>query len=142
MPQHALWREDDQRLAPHAARLPAQHMKILRGRRRLTDLHVVFRSKLHETLKARAGMLRSLPLITVREQKDQPAWQIPFVFRSAQKLVDDPLRAVGKIPELRLPHNQRLRIVAAEAVFESHASRFGERGVVNLAKSLPAREMR
>src|SRR5580704_17592842 len=142
MAQHALGRKDDQRLAPRAQGLPTQHVEILRRRRGLANLHIVFRRQLHETLKARARMLRPLPLITVREQKDQPAWQIPFVFRSAQKLVDDSLRAIRKISELRLPHNQRLRIVAAEAVFESHASRFGERGVVNLAKSLPAREMR
>src|SRR5580704_1189509 len=124
MPQHALGRKDDERLAPNAQSLAAQHMEILRGRRWLANLHIIFGCKLHETLNARAGMLRPLPLITVREQKGQPAWQIPFIFRSAQKLIDDPLRTIREISELRLPHNQRLGIVAAEAIFESHASRF------------------
>ena len=87
-------------------------------------------------------MLRTLAFIAVRQQKHQAGGQIPFVFAGAQELIDDHLRAVDEISELRFPQNQRFRIVAAEAVFESDASRFGERRVVNLAKRLLAREMR
>ena len=40
--QHALWREDHERLAPVARGLAAQEMEILRGVGRLRDLDVVF----------------------------------------------------------------------------------------------------
>ncbi len=93
-------------------------------------------------LDARAGMLGALPFVTVRKQKHQPAGQVPLVFAGAQELVDDHLRAIRKISELRLPKHKCFRIVAAEAVFEAHASRFGKRGVVNLTKSLLAGKMR
>ena len=83
MAQHALRRENDQRLAPGAQGLPPQHVKILRGRGRLADLQIVFGRQLHKALDARARMLRALAFIPMRQQKHQAAWQIPFVFRGA-----------------------------------------------------------
>src|SRR5580700_741754 len=65
MAEHAFWREDYQRLAPRAKRLATQQVKILCRGRRLADLHVAFGSELHETLDARAGMLRPLTLIAM-----------------------------------------------------------------------------
>ena len=65
MAQHAFGSKNDQRLTPSAAHLAAEHVEILRGGRRLTDLHVVFGGELHESLHARAGMLRSLTLVAV-----------------------------------------------------------------------------
>src|SRR6266478_2575691 len=66
--QHAFGSEDDERLAPRAANLPAQEVKILRGSGGLANLHVFFARQLHEALDARAGMLRPLPLVAVREK--------------------------------------------------------------------------
>src|SRR5271163_389046 len=142
MPQHAFRRKNAQWLAPNTKGLPAQHVEILRGCRGLANLQIVFRSQLHVALDARAGMLRALALIAVRQQKHETAGQIPFVFRGAQELIDDDLRAVGEVSELSFPHNQGFWIVATEAIFEPDASRFGKRGVVNFAKSLLTREMR
>src|SRR6267378_1061246 len=104
MAQHALGREDDEWLAPQTARLPAQHVEILRGRGWLANLHVIF--------------------------------------TRADELVDDHLRAVGKITELRFPQNERLGIVAAETVFKTEATGLGKRRVVNLAESLLLGKMR
>ena len=67
MAQHALGREDDQRLAPVAQSLTAQEMEILRGVGRLRDLDVVLRGELDEALDAGAGMLRALAFVAVRE---------------------------------------------------------------------------
>src|SRR3981189_1244755 len=116
MAQHALGCEDDEWLAPRTARLPAQHMKILRSRRRLANLHIVSGAAMHETLQPRAGMLWSLARVG--------------------ELVADDLCAVGEIPELRFPQNERLGIVAAKSVFEPQATRLGKRRVENLAESL------
>src|ERR1700687_71933 len=119
MAQHALGREDYKRLAPWTPRLPAQHMKILRSRRRLADLHVVFGGELHEAFQTCAGMLWSLALVAVRQKHHEPRRQIPFILARADELVDDHLRAVGEIPELRFPQNERRRIVAANAISTS-----------------------
>src|SRR5208282_4988303 len=142
MAQHALRRKDDERLAPRAQGLAAQHVKILRGRRGLANLQIVLGGQLQVALDARAGMLWALSFVAVREQKHEAAGQIPVVLRGAQELIDDHLRTVGEISKLRFPKNQRFRIVAAKAVFESDASRLGKRGVVNFAKSLLPGEMR
>src|SRR6202158_3160780 len=136
MPQHALGREDDEWLAPRTARLPAQHMKILRRRRRLANLHVVFRGELHKALQARSGMLWSLALVAVRQKHHESRRKVPLVLARADELVDDDLCAVGEIPELRFPQNERLGIVAAESVLEPEATSLGKRRVVNLAESL------
>ena len=113
----------------HAAqRLAAQQVEILRGGGGLANLHVVARGELQVALDARAGMLRSLAFVAVRQQQDEAGEQIPLVFAGADELIDDDLRAVGEVAELRFPQNQRFGIVAAEAVLESEhaASESGE----------------
>src|SRR5579862_7072902 len=123
MPQHAFWSEYHQRLAPRAASLAAQHVKILRGVGRLADLDVFFSGELQKTLQARAGMLRALAFKSVRQQHHDAGGQIPFVFARADELVDDHLRAVHKVPELRFPQYQGFGIVAAEAILEAKTAR-------------------
>ena len=141
MAQHALRREHHQRLAPVPQRLPAQQLKILRGVRRLANLNVVLGGELQVALDAGAGMFRALALIPVRQQQHDAGGQIPLVLARADELIDDHLRAVGKIAELRFPQHQRFRIVAAIAVFETQHAGFGKRGVVNFAARLAGREM-
>src|ERR1700686_3647469 len=103
MAQHAFGSEDDERLAPGTADLAAQQMKILRSGGRLANLHVFFAGELHKALDARAGMLRPLAFITVGKKQDQAGGKIPFVFAGANELIDDDLRAVDEIAELRFP---------------------------------------
>ena len=55
--------------------------KILRGSRRLADLHVVARGELQKALDARAGMLRALAFVAVRKQHDESGEQIPTCLR-------------------------------------------------------------
>src|SRR6266849_2083709 len=87
-------------------------------------------------------MLRSLALVSVRQKHHEPRRKVPLVLTGADELVDDDLRAVGEIPELRFPQNERLRIVAAETVFETEATCLGKRRVVNLAEGLSLGKMR
>src|SRR5260370_23892217 len=87
-------------------------------------------------------MLRSLALIAVRQKHYKARWEVPLVFARADELIDDHLRAVGKIAELRFPQDERLGIVAAESVFETQAARSGKRRVVDFAESLIGRKMR
>ena len=141
MAQHALRREDDQRLAPVAQGLPAQQVEILRRVRGLRDLHIVLGGELDKALDAGAGMLRPLAFVAVGQQQDQPGEQVPLGFAGADELVDDGLRDVDEVAELRLPQHQRLGIVAAVTVFEAQDAGFGERRVVNFAARLALRNV-
>src|SRR5258708_11619464 len=67
MTKHTLRRENDERLPPGAPRLAPQHVEILRRRRGLADLHVVFGGELHVALEPCAGMLRSLAFEAIRQ---------------------------------------------------------------------------
>ena len=101
--QHALWRHDHERLAPFAQRLAPQHMEVLPGGGGLADLDVVARGELQIALNAGAGMLRPLAFVSMREKHDNAGEQIPLVFAGGDELIDDDLRAVGEIAELRFP---------------------------------------
>src|SRR5258708_34245695 len=129
MTQHALGSKDDQRLAPAAQRLTPQHMKILGGGGRLTDLDVLFGGGLEITLDASAGVFRTLAFVSVRQQQDETGEQAPLVFPGDEELVDDDLRAVGEVAELRLPQHQSVGIVAAESVFKTEHGSLGKKGV-------------
>ena len=86
--------------------------KYCAGGRRLADLQVVLGRELQEALDARARVLGPLPLVAVRQQQHEPGEQPPLVLAGGEELVDDDLRAVGEVAELRLPEDERLRVVA------------------------------
>ena len=123
MAQHALRREDDERLAPGAQSLTAQQVEILRGSGGLADLDIVARGELQVALDAGAGVLGALAFVAVRQQQGEAAEQAPFVFGGGDELIDDDLRAVGEVAELRFPEDEGFRVVAAVAVLEAHARR-------------------
>src|SRR6059058_6117645 len=72
---------DDQGLDEIALHLTPQHMKILRGRGQIADLHVVLGAGLEKTLEARAGMFGALTFIAMRKQQHNPTRSLPFGFR-------------------------------------------------------------
>src|SRR5207302_487726 len=86
-------------------------------------------------------MFRSLAFVAMGQKHHNASRQIPFIFTGADELVDDYLRAVRKITELRFPQYQRFRIVAAKAIFKTEAARFGKRGIVDFAESLIRRKV-
>src|SRR5579864_3049909 len=141
MPQHPFGSEDNERLAPGTQGLPAQQVKILSCRRWLADLNVVLCGKLQISLNAPAGMFRSLAFIAVRQEHHHSGKQSPFVLSGHNKLINDDLCAVGEIAELCFPKHQRVRIVAAEAVFESQHRCLRQDGIVGLKPGLPRRKM-
>ena len=106
MTQHTLGSEDDQRGAPLAHRLAPQQMEVLPCRRRLSDLHVIAGAELQEALDAATSVLRPLALVAVRQKHDEASEQIPFVFSGNDELIDDDLRTIGEVAELRFPHHQ------------------------------------
>src|ERR1041385_7722497 len=68
----------------------------------------------------------------MREQQHESAEQLPLVLTGSYELINDDLRAVSEVAELRLPQRQRLREVAAVSVLESHDRRLGQRRIEDL----------
>src|SRR6516162_1789433 len=141
MAKHTLWRKHDQRFAPQATGLSPQQVKILGRIRRLADIHVALGGKLHKPLDSGTRMFRALALVAVGKQQDNAGRKSPLIFAGADKLVDNDLRAVHEVTELRFPKNEPFRVVARKAVLKTQASGFGKRGIVNLAKSLVGRKV-
>eukprot|EP00964_Phaeocystis_antarctica_P067894 scaffold41125_cov53-Phaeocystis_antarctica.AAC.5 len=75
------------------------------GRRR--SLVVV--AELQVALKPRRGVLGSSALHTVRQQQDDACLDEPLGLARAEELVDDALRRVGEVSELRLPQHEGVR---------------------------------
>src|SRR5277367_7136790 len=117
MTEHRLRREDDERLAPGAHGLTAQKVKVLCCVGGLGYNHVVHGSKLEEALHARRGVLGTLAVVPVREKHDDAGEQPPLSFASGNELIDDRLRTVNEVAELRLPEDEGFGIVAGVAVF-------------------------
>src|SRR5436190_18163248 len=127
--QQRLGRHDDQRLPEHAHHLATQDVEDLARRRRLDDLHVVVGRELHEALEARRRVLGALTLVAVRQHERQAVRASPLDFARGDELVDDDLRAVDEIAELRLPDDERVRLGAGIAVLEAEHRLLGEERV-------------
>ena len=129
--QQTFRRHDDERLDEIALHLAAQDVKILRGSREVADLDIVLGAGLEKALEPRAGMLRPLAFVAVRQQQHDAARPLPFRFRRDDELIDDDLRAVRKIAELRFPEAEHVRIIERVTVIEPEHRGLGEQAVVN-----------
>src|SRR6056297_3806190 len=99
--QQALRRHHDQRLAPGAQHLPPKQVEHLRGGRRVRHLHVGLGAQLEEPLEPGRGVLRTLALEPVGQQHRETGEPAPLVLAAGDELVDDHLRGVHEVAELR-----------------------------------------
>lgn len=74
------------------------------------NVMVIVVGHLEEALHASTGMLRSHSLVAVRQQKHQSRLANPLLLTGRDELVDDALRVIVEVTELRLPDDQRLRV--------------------------------
>src|SRR5688572_30288053 len=74
-------------------------------------------------------MFRPLPFIAVRQQADEAGHAQPFALARRDELVEDDLRAIGEIAELRLPQSERVGLGKRIAVFEAEHGLFGKHRV-------------
>ena len=125
--QERLGREDDERLAPGSVHLAPQHVEELRRRRQVAHLDVVLGRELEEPLDAGARVLGPLSLEAVRQEQHEPREARPLVLGGDDELVDDDLRRVGEVAELRLPHDELVGAVERVAVLEAEHARLAER---------------
>src|SRR5439155_26187408 len=114
--------------------LAAQQMEVLRRRRAVRDADVLLRRELEEPLEARARVLGPVALVAVRQQQRQARRLAPLRKPGRDELVDDDLRAVDEVAELRLPQDERLRRRGRVAVLEADARVLRERRVVDLER--------
>ena len=77
----------------------------------------------------------------MRQQQHEPAHAQPFGFAGGQELVDDDLRAIGEIAELRLPQDERGGVGEAVAVFEADHGGLGKRAVDDFERGLSGADM-
>ncbi|EGE56100.1 hypothetical protein RHECNPAF_750063 [Rhizobium etli CNPAF512] len=139
--QQRLRRHQDQRLAEVALQLPAQDVEVVRRRRDVGDLHVVFRAKLQEAFQASRGVLRTLALIAVRQQADEARHAQPLAFARRDELVEDHLRAVGEIAELGFPKRQRIRAGERVTIFETEDGLFRKHRIDDFVTGLRRRQV-
>src|SRR5437016_5945169 len=103
MAQQALRRHDDERISPSPQNLAPQAVEQLDRQGRLDDLNIVVCRQFQKPFQSCARVLGSLALESVRKQKSDAAEAAPFLFGSRDELVDDHLRNVPEIAELRFP---------------------------------------
>ena len=66
--------------------------------------------ELKKSLHARGRMFRALAFISHAEHKGQIGIKPPFLFGRGDKLIDNDLRAISKVPKLGFPDHKRLGI--------------------------------
>ena len=139
--QQRLRRHHHQRLAEGAAHLATQRMVIVGWRRRIDDLPVVLGGELQVALETRGAVLRSLALVAVRQQQHETRHAQPLALARADELVDDDLRAVGEVAELRFPQDERIGLGQRVAVLEAQHTRLVQRAVDHLEMGLAVRDI-
>ncbi len=116
--------------------LAAQNVEVIRRRRAIGDLHIVFRTHLQIAFKTCRRMLRALTLVAMRQQTHEAGETKPFAFAGRYELVEHNLSAVGKVSELGFPHGQSVRLAERIAIFETEYRLFREHGVDHFVTGL------
>ena len=119
--------------------LAAEHVEVVRRARAIGDLNVVLGGELQETFEASRGVFRPLALVAVRQQHDEARQAEPLALARDDELIDDDLRAVDEVAELRLPKHERLRLRQAVAILVAEHGFLGEHGVDDLETRLIGR---
>ena len=137
--QQRLRRHQDQRLAEVALHLPAQDVEVV-GRRR-DSWRPACCLRRRAAGSARGGP-RSAPAPGLRSRAaaaDEARHAQPLALARRDELVEDHLRAVGEVAELRFPQRQRVRLGQRIAVLEAEHRFFREHRVDDLvARPAPA----
>ena len=71
-------------------------------------------------------MLRPLAFVAVRQEQHEAAVLAPLLLGRGDELIDDDLRAVHEVAELRFPQHERAGIGDGVAVLESEDAVFAE----------------
>ena len=83
-------------------------------------------------------MFGALSLVAMRQQADEARHAQPLAFARRDELVEQNLRAVGEVAELRFPQGQRFRLGEGIAVFEAEDGFFRQHGIDDFVLALLA----
>src|SRR2546428_5954237 len=136
--EQALRGHQHERLPEAPMHLAAEDVEVLRRRGQVADLHVVLGAELEEALEACARVLGALALVAVREEQHEAAHALPLRLGAGEELVDDHLRAVDEVAELRLPEDQPARVGEAHAELEAEHGVLGQHAVDDAERRLVA----
>src|SRR5215208_1229010 len=142
MPQQALGCKDEQRerISLEQRRLTPQDVEVLGGGRAVDQTQVDIRGGFEKPLGTGVGMLRSLPLVAMRQEEYQRGCQAPFGSTGSNELIEHDLRAVDEVAVLRFPDHQTLRFLHVVTKLEPDCRVLGKGAVVNLKSSASLRE--
>jgi len=112
-------------------------MEVLRRRRWINHLHVALGAEREESFQPGARVLGPLSFVSVRQEHDQSGVLTPLLLGAGDELIDDNLRAIDEVTELRFPHYERIRIGDGVPIFKSKDAVFGEERVVSDEAALP-----
>ena len=115
-------------------------MEVLGRRRAVGHADVPLRAELEEALEPAARVLRPRPLVAVGQEQRQPRVLAPLGEPGHDELVDDHLRGVHEVAELRLPADKHVARLRAVAVLERDTRVLRQRAVVELERDLGLRE--
>ena len=87
-------------------------------------------------------MVRPLAFVTVRKKQDDGRALSPLHLARGDELVDDRLRAVGEVAELRLPQDERFGSRNRIAVFEAHGRELAQQRVIDIERRLVVGQVR
>ena len=87
-------------------------------------------------------MFRALSFEAVREEHREATEPVPFVFRGRNELIDDDLRDIDEVTELRLPAHERIWRVERVAELETEHAHLRQRAVVDLEPCLVVAQVR
>ena len=93
-----------------------------------------------EALDAARGMLRSLALIAMGQQKRQARLLAPLGLAGGDELVDDDLRPIAEVAELGLPGHERLVPFDRVSVLETDGGELGKRRIDHPDPRRPPRQ--
>src|SRR3954453_10998995 len=139
--QQRLRRHHYQRPLLRDQRLASQHVEVLRRRGQVRHADVALGAQLQEALQAATRVLRARALVAVRQQERQARGLSPFGQTRGDELIDDHLRAVHEVAELRPPEDERLRRLHRVAILEPERGLLRQRRVVQLERSLRGRDV-
>jgi len=95
---------------------------------RRVDMRMII-AQLQKPFQPSRTMLGTLSIIPMRQVDNQPRTLQPFPLARRKELIDDALRIIREVPELRLPDDQTRRGYERIPKFESQDSEFGERRI-------------
>src|SRR6218665_3696559 len=106
MTQQTFWSKHHQWFAERPFQLSSQEVKEICRCSTIGNNHIVLGTECKIALHTCTAMFGTLSFITMWQQHHYTVHSFPFIFSTAQVLINDNLCAITEIAKLRFPHYQ------------------------------------